>query len=62
MEITIRFNIDNAAFVDDFHGEIRRTLANVAHHLSNNNKQFPIRDSNGNKIGVAEVKTRNRIQ
>ena len=59
MDITIKINCDNAAFVDDFRGEVRRILDKLADKLTycsvphmNTGK---ILDSNGNTVGTWEA-------
>ena len=60
--ISITFDTDNAAFRENFAGEVQQALDQAAHWLCN--RQYYIdnalsgthalRDSNGNKIGTIE--------
>lgn len=63
MKFTLKFNMDNAAFgdFDDVKesqevSSILRKLANtIGGHSLEVGDSYPIMDSNGNKIGTAEV-------
>ena len=54
--VTIRFETDNAAFSDDWAGEIRRILhaaaAKVGGIAPDDSDSGPILDSNGNRVGA----------
>ena len=49
--ITIVFQIDNAAFVDDFAGEVNAILESVSQQIRQGQREGILRDSNGNKVG-----------
>lgn len=64
MKVTIEFDCDNAAFEDDFHGEIRNILDRVerkvkdvhsAQNLAGPDSRFEatykLLDTNGNAVG-----------
>ena len=66
MKITITFETDNAAFEDDFQGEIRHLLAQARDGIfaqldgtegcwKPEPGEHPLRDINGNKVGKVEV-------
>lgn len=60
MELIIRINLDNAAFVDRPEFEIEEVLRQVVYRMSSNNPEAslrrPLRDSYGNTVGYAEIK------
>lgn len=49
--MTIQFNTDNAAFDDDFSGELRQIFSRILKQVENGTIDGLIFDSNGNKIG-----------
>jgi len=57
MECTIKFDMDNAAFDNEPQRETSSLLIELASRVLNKGCQsgttYPIRDSNGNKIGEA---------
>ena len=59
MKIVIEFDTDNAAFEDNFLMEVTKTVqqAKAAIIDSENNTQIrrPIKDTNGNRIGVVNI-------
>ncbi len=57
MQLTIKINLDNAAFEDEY--EIKRILNNLStifimQRIPKLGK-FPLRDINGNDVGDAEI-------
>lgn len=65
MRITIEFDVDNAAFVDNFDGEIAvicRQAAEKATRLAKEElrsslpAQLPLHDTNGNTVGNVQVR------
>ena len=56
MEITIRIATDNAAFEDNWYGEITTIFEKVAARIRDGEDSFAVRDSNGNKVGTVECK------
>jgi len=60
MNVKIEFNTDNAAFEDSFLMEVTRTLQQCKSALLDSEKgtitiRRPIKDSNGNRIGVVSI-------
>jgi hypothetical protein len=59
MKIVIEFDTDNAAFEDNFLMEVTKAVqqAKAAIIDSENNTQIrrPIKDTNGNRIGVVSI-------
>ena len=60
MKVRIEFETDNAAFEDDFDGEVafvfERARAHTLETLTHGRPtEHPLRDSNGNTIGKVEV-------
>jgi|TARA_R110000868_G_scaffold65437_2_gene195770 hypothetical protein len=59
MKIVIEFDTDNAAFEDNFLMEVTKAVqqAKAAIIDSENNTQIrrPIKDTNGNRIGVVNI-------
>lgn len=59
MKIVIEFDTNNAAFEDNFLMEVTKAIqqAKAAIIDSENNTQIrrPIRDTNGNRIGVVDI-------
>jgi hypothetical protein len=57
MLVKIEIRCDNAAFEDDFAGEIKRILNIAASKLANGHvlQPGPLSDSNGNKVGFVSV-------
>lgn len=60
----LKIETDNAAFVDDYHGEMRKIFERVLQHLEllamaaeMSNKHNNVRDSNGNVVGTFKVTT-----
>jgi hypothetical protein len=53
VSIIIKINIDNAAFEDDFEGEITEIFQGLIRRLPLDDGGI-IRDSNGNKVGTYE--------
>jgi hypothetical protein len=53
MEFTVRINVDNAAFADDFNGysETASMVAAIADKLQHGHKSGTCIDSNGNTVG-----------
>lgn len=54
MELNIKINLDNSAFEDG--SELRYCLEKVIKHFESNEGDYKIYDSNGNKVGIAEIK------
>ena len=64
MQFQLSIDMDNAAFVDDS-GELARILRSLADRLDANGginaldisdfTALPVRDSNGNRVGVASI-------
>ena len=60
MKVTIEFNTENDAFVEDFSGEVRRLLSQarkiVTKHESHESPLFKkLLDVNGNSVGKVEI-------
>jgi predicted nucleic acid-binding Zn ribbon protein len=60
MNVNIEFNTDNAAFEDSFLMEVTRTLQQCKSALLDSERgtitiRRPIKDSNGNRIGVVSI-------
>lgn len=56
MKLRIDLDTNNAAFEDDFEGELRRILKGVAQYMAcnrHNDDPIDLRDINGNKCGTA---------
>lgn len=51
MKIIIEIETDNAAFEDDYKGELYRVLGAITAHIHQGLETFPIKDTNGNVIG-----------
>lgn len=56
----LKINTDNAAFAEDFHGEMRRIFEHVLQRLDgyegpNLNKHNNVRDVNGNVVGTFKI-------
>lgn len=59
MKFTVEIECDNAAFEDDSGAEVARILRNLAAELENNPGvlgRFPLRDTNGNRVGEAVLR------
>ena len=56
MTFTLQISMDNAAFDQNVEGELTRILHKLANDVNNMENEYTIRDINGNKIGVAEIK------
>lgn len=48
----IEFETENAAFADNFNGEVERILLTIAKAVKEGRKGGFIRDTNGNKVGT----------
>lgn len=57
MKLKIEINTDNAAFVDDFEGEVKQCLDQVSEYAYRlcNGYSVRIRDTNGNTVGTAKL-------
>lgn len=59
MKITIEFDTDNAAFEDNFLMEVTKALnqakAAIIDSENNTGIRRPLKDTNGNRIGVVEI-------
>ena len=60
MKINIEFDTDNAAFEDDRFGEATRILTRAKEKVMDClndgcSIRVPIKDSNGNRVGVLEI-------
>ncbi len=53
--VTIVFHIDNAAFVDDFAGEVNTILESVSRQIRQGQREGILRDGNGNKVGSFSI-------
>ena len=51
MRITINFEADNAAFVDDFDNEVVHILKQAEKFINQNTDNENLYDTNGNKVG-----------
>ena len=51
MRITISFEADNAAFVDDFDGEVKKILKQAEDFIIQDTDNENLFDTNGNKVG-----------
>jgi len=49
---TIKIKTDNAAFAEDFGGEISRILRQIADDYEQNNVRSTYNDINGNKVAT----------
>lgn len=61
MQVTININCDNAAFEDNAEGEVVRILSTISENILSYGIQdapytYAIKDINGNRCGVMEVK------
>jgi len=59
MKVSITFDTDNAAFEDSFLMEVTKTLSQAKEAIidSENTTSIcrPLRDTNGNRVGVVEI-------
>jgi len=59
MKIAIEFDTDNAAFEDNFLMEVTKALnqakAAIIDSENNTGIRRPLKDTNGNRIGVVEI-------
>jgi hypothetical protein len=55
MELSINMNLDNAAFEEDMNGEIKNALNKLMNKMDNECFPISLFDTNGNKIGIAEI-------
>lgn len=58
MKVRIEFDTDNAAFEDDWEGEVRRTINDAAGKVARLGPppgRYRLYDGNGNTIGYAEL-------
>ena len=53
----IEFDMDNAAFDDDFPREVSQVLGKIAAQFSDGAGHGPVYDSNGNRIGDWKVQS-----
>jgi hypothetical protein len=53
--VRIEFDTDNAAFVDDFEGEVSLILIKIARKIERNLYEGQVQDSNGNTVGYFEA-------
>ena len=51
MRITISFEADNAAFVDDFDGEVKKIMKQAEDFIVQDSDNENLFDTNGNKVG-----------
>ena len=51
MKITISFEADNAAFVDNFDGEVKKILKQAEDFIIQDSNNENLFDTNGNKVG-----------
>lgn len=62
MKIVIEFDTDNAAFEDNFLMEVTKAVQQAKSAIidSENNTQIrrPIKDTNGNRIGVVNISSK----
>lgn len=54
-KIVISFNTDNAAFEDNGDGEVSAVLEQAEKIIASGNFEKPLRDTNGNKIGMVTM-------
>ena len=52
MKILIDFHADNAAFVDDFEGEVKKIMKQATDYLIGDRDSNTLIDTNGNKVGA----------
>jgi len=58
MNATIRINMDNSAFANDWQNELASILDNLAKSLRNvpsRDRAWSLRDANGNTVGMMGV-------
>jgi hypothetical protein len=55
MTITIKLKTDNAAFSDDYHGEVTTIIRAAALKVAVGERAFNLHDSNGNTVGTVKV-------
>lgn len=56
MQIVIEFSCDNAAFEDDFEGEIKLVLSRAQKAIDRGfHETAPLYDTNGNRIGSVMI-------
>lgn len=48
---TVKFNVENAAFEDDFDGEVEFVLKQAIKNIQRGTLDKPLRDTNGNDVG-----------
>lgn len=48
---TVKFNVENAAFEDDFEGEVEFVLKQAIKNIQRGTLDKPLRDTNGNDVG-----------
>jgi len=58
--VIISFETDNAAFDEDYDGEIKKILSQAEEFLIGSGKRDTLRDTNGNFVGTCFISTRQR--